>query len=175
MARTRDKAGWQQGAMCAMAGASPQLEKRSPKSKPVGAGRLASLRRRVLNRDGAWSSPSPSGQQGKGSPGALRQILPGGDSLCAGSEDPGGLSSAATPLKREQAGSGHCPTVLPAGSQRLVPRRQGRKCQRSRQEPPRRVHACSAGGGRAVFQPPPVWLLPGRLRCQHKQPQTGKV
>lgn len=72
-----------------MAGASPQLEKRSPKSKAVGDGRLASLRRRVLNRDGARRSPSPSGRQGKGSPGALGQILPWGDSLCAGSEGPG--------------------------------------------------------------------------------------
>ena len=60
-----------------------------------------------------------------GSPGPNPAL--GGFAACRFEGPWGDLSRAAASLKWERAGSGHWPAVLPAGSQSLVPRRQGCK------------------------------------------------
>lgn len=81
--------------MCATAGASPQSEKHSPKSKPVGDGRVGISQGSpgdVSSAEMEHSAPPvPPPGQGKGSPGALGQILPWVDSPHADWKDPAGI------------------------------------------------------------------------------------
>lgn len=81
--------------MCATAGASPRSEKHSPKSKPVGDGRVGISQGSpgdVSSAETEHSAPPvPPPGQGKGSPGALGQILPWVDSPHADWKDPAGI------------------------------------------------------------------------------------